>query len=72
MERAIAQLRSTGVTVPDHLLAHTSPLGWSHINLTGDYLWEQAAIAWTDSAPSILREVASSRSRDRTFALCPS
>jgi hypothetical protein len=27
------------------LLAHTSPLGWSHINLTGDYLWEQAAIA---------------------------
>jgi len=45
MERAIAHLRSTGVTVPDHLLAHTSPLGWSHISLTGDYLWEQAAIA---------------------------
>ena len=45
MERAIAHLRSTGATVPDHLLAHTSPLGWSHISLTGDYLWEQAAIA---------------------------
>ncbi len=45
MERAIAHLRSTGVTVPDHLPAHTSPLGWSHISLTGDYLWEQAAIA---------------------------
>jgi hypothetical protein len=45
MERAIAHLRSTGVTVPDHLLAHTLPLGWSHISLTGDYLWEQAAIA---------------------------
>ena len=30
---------------PDHLLAHTSPMGWSHISLTGDYLWEQAAIA---------------------------
>ena len=28
-----------------HLLAHTSPLGWSHISLTGDYNWEQAAIA---------------------------
>ena len=41
MERAIVHLRSTGVTVPDHLLAHTSPLGWSHISLTG----EQAAIA---------------------------
>ena len=45
MERAIAHLRSIGVTVPDHLLTHTSPLGWSHISLTGDYLWEQAAIA---------------------------
>ena len=45
MERAVAYLRSTGVTAPDHLLAHTSPLGWSHIGLTGDYLWEQAAIA---------------------------
>jgi hypothetical protein len=45
MERAIAHLRSIGVTVSDHLLAHTSPLGWSHISLTGDYLWEQAAIA---------------------------
>jgi Tn3 transposase DDE domain len=25
--------------VPDHLLAHLSPLGWEHINLTGDYVW---------------------------------
>ena len=32
-------------TKTDHLLAHASPLGWSHISLTGDYLWEQAAIA---------------------------
>ena len=45
MERAVAHLRSSGGTVPDELLAHTSPLGWSHISLTGDYLWEQAAVA---------------------------
>ena len=45
MERAVAHLKSTGVSVPDNLLAHTSPLGWSHISLTGDYLWEQAGIA---------------------------
>ena len=45
MQRAVTHLRSTGVTVPDHLLAHTSPLGWSHISLTGDFLWDQAAIA---------------------------
>ena len=36
------------------------------------YLWEQAAIAVDGFRPLILREVASSWSRDRTFALCPS
>ena len=41
----MAHLRSSGRTVPDDLLAHTSPLGWSHISLTGHYLWEQAAVA---------------------------
>jgi len=45
IERAVAHLRSSGRTVPNDLLAHTSPLGWSHISLTGDYLWEQAAVA---------------------------
>ena len=25
--------------VPDHLLAPLSPLGWEHVNLTGDYVW---------------------------------
>ena len=25
--------------IPDALLAHLAPLGWQHINLTGDYLW---------------------------------
>ena len=25
--------------VPDCLLAHLSPLGWEHVNLTGDYVW---------------------------------
>jgi hypothetical protein len=22
------------------LLAHLAPVGWQHINLTGDYLWD--------------------------------
>ena len=41
--RAISSPRNgsrSGVAVADHLLANTSPS-----NLTGDYLWEQAAIA---------------------------
>jgi hypothetical protein len=25
--------------VPDSLLSHLSPLGWEHVNLTGDYIW---------------------------------
>jgi hypothetical protein len=28
--------------VPDQLLAHLSPLGWEHVNLTGDYIWSAA------------------------------
>ena len=38
LERAVATLRQTE-HVPDHLLAHLSPLGWEHVNLTGDYVW---------------------------------
>ncbi len=38
LERAVATLRQTE-NVPQHLLAHLSPLGWEHINLTGDYIW---------------------------------
>ena len=43
LERAVATLCQTE-DVPDHLLAHLSPLGWEHVNLTGDYVWgaEQA------------------------------
>ena len=42
LERAIAALR-TLEDVPDHRLAHLSPLGWEHVNLTGDYIWNPAA-----------------------------
>jgi TnpA family transposase len=38
LQQAVAELRK-GKDVPDHLLAHLSPLGWEHVNLTGDYIW---------------------------------
>jgi len=38
--RALDALRRSGEVVPDELLAHIAPLGWQHINLTGDYLWD--------------------------------
>src|SRR4051812_6267121 len=37
--RARDALRRRGEAVPNALLAHLAPLGWQHINLTGDYLW---------------------------------
>jgi TnpA family transposase len=38
LERAIVALRRRR-PVDDALLRHLSPLGWEHINLTGDYIW---------------------------------
>jgi hypothetical protein len=37
--RALEVLRGRGEIIPDALLAHVAPLGWQHVNLTGDYLW---------------------------------
>ncbi|WP_458250484.1 Tn3 family transposase, partial [Geobacter anodireducens] len=37
-------LRGQGQTVDDSLLQYLSPLGWEHINLTGDYVWRSAKI----------------------------
>jgi hypothetical protein len=37
--RALDAVRRRGDLIPDALLAHLAPLGWQHINLTGDYLW---------------------------------
>ena len=31
--------RVAGLEIPAEFLAHISPLGWEHINLTGEYRW---------------------------------
>jgi TnpA family transposase len=41
LERAVRAIRKRGQAVEDTLLEHLSPLGWEHINLTGDYIWRQ-------------------------------
>ena len=43
LERAAHALRGNGQGVDDALLQYLSPLGWEHINLTGDYLWRSSA-----------------------------
>jgi Tn3 transposase DDE domain len=40
--RSTEDFRTHAHRLPDHLLAHLSPLGWEHINLTGDYVWSPA------------------------------
>jgi len=42
LDRAAQHLNAVGTTFDAALLTHLSPMGWAHISLTGDYLWEQA------------------------------
>jgi TnpA family transposase len=44
LARATNALRGHGYAVDDALLQYLSPLGWEHINLTGDYLWRMRTI----------------------------
>ena len=41
LSRAIQAISDHGQMVDENLLQHLSPLGWEHINLTGDYIWRQ-------------------------------
>lgn len=40
IERAIAASTRNGAAAEPSLLKYLSPLGWEHINLTGDYQWK--------------------------------
>jgi TnpA family transposase len=40
LEQAVAVLERQGTPIPAECLPHLSPLGWEHINLTGDYIWD--------------------------------
>ena len=42
LDQAVQHLRAQGTAVPDDLLANAAPLGWEHIALTGDYVWNPA------------------------------
>lgn len=41
LERGIQAIKDHRETVDENLLQHLSPLGWEHINLTGDYVRRQ-------------------------------
>lgn len=39
IEKAVQHLRNEGWDITDKHLEHLTPLGWEHISLTGDYIW---------------------------------
>lgn len=48
LQRAVDHLRKQGHHPAPGDLAHLSPLGWEHINLTGDYQWDTSPILGPD------------------------
>ncbi|MBP0633660.1 Tn3 family transposase [Cupriavidus sp. AcVe19-1a] len=42
LERAVQAMESRGMPVDPALYPYLSPLGWEHINLTGDYVWRMS------------------------------
>ncbi len=42
LEKAAQALRDAGKLSDEGMLQFLSPLGWEHINLTGDYVWRQS------------------------------
>jgi TnpA family transposase len=40
LECAVGALRGHEIAIDDEALAHLSPIGWEHVNLTGDYTWQ--------------------------------
>ena len=36
----VAALQEPGIQIDNESLRHLSPVGWEHLNLTGDYTWQ--------------------------------
>lgn len=55
LEAALVELRRRRTATPDELVKHIAPLGWEHIGLTGDYVWNLQTL----QAPDELRPLRS-------------
>ena len=56
LERGVAELCRQGVAIDDQRLRRLSPLGWDHVNLTGDYLWSDNPTYDADGLRPLNRE----------------
>lgn len=62
LSRAVDYVRSQGIIIPEDLLSSVAPLPWSHISLTGDYLWNEI-----DSPHERYRPVRTKRFNPKNF-----
>lgn len=53
LEQAIQTLKAAGHPIDHTLLPHLSPLGWEHINLTGNYSWQPRKTGTQTSGTSL-------------------
>ncbi len=51
MDKAAQHLQNAGQLADPSLLRHVSPLGWMHINLTGDFVWNSGAAERMNARP---------------------
>ena len=51
IEKAADHMRRSGRLSEPDLLKHVSPLGWEHINLTGDFDWHSGAAERSNARP---------------------
>jgi TnpA family transposase len=56
LDRAVTDLRRSGTVIDEERLRRLSPLGWDHINLTGDYVWSETATYEADGMRPLTRE----------------
>lgn len=58
LEKAVDYLKQQGMNIPEEHLQHLSPLGWEHINLTGDYIWNlKQTTSFDQLRPLRLKEI---------------
>jgi TnpA family transposase len=51
LQAALADMGDGGLDVRPELIRHVAPLGWEHIGLTGDYIWDAGVTSPGDLRP---------------------
>jgi hypothetical protein len=57
LDEVVNTRAASGTHIAPDLLAHVSPLGWEHINLTGEYRWPKSLDSMTARASEARSEM---------------